>query len=144
MKTLKLQKRLSAEILGVGINSVIFDEDKLNEINEAITNQDIKQLIKEGAIKKRPNLGIKRRAGKIRDKRKKKGRRRRAGKIRKKVYDRKGDYIKEIRVIRKYLENQREAGKISNIQYKTIRNLAKSGKITNKRELINHLKEHIK
>ncbi|MEM2772586.1 MAG: 50S ribosomal protein L19e, partial [Candidatus Pacearchaeota archaeon] len=86
--SLKTQRRLAAEILGVGINRVKFMPEKINEIKEAITRKDIEELIKEGAIKKRPIKGYKRRAGRKRQKRYKK-RRRGEGKIKKKVIDKK-------------------------------------------------------
>ncbi len=72
MKTLQLQKRIAASVLKVGLNKVWFDPTRISEIREAITREDVKELIKEKVIKKKPVKGVKRRAGKKRQKRKKK------------------------------------------------------------------------
>ncbi len=56
---LNSQRRLAAQVLGVGINRVWFDKFKLQEIKEAITKVDIKNLISKGLIKARLINGIK-------------------------------------------------------------------------------------
>src|SRR3989338_3574027 len=64
--TLKSQKRISASILKVGIHRVWFDPNRLSEIKEAITKADIRSLIKDLAIQKKPSNSISRgRAKKI-------------------------------------------------------------------------------
>ena len=85
MANLKTQKRLAAEILGVGIHRVKFMPDRLDEIKEAITRKDIEELIKDKAIVKKPVKGYKRRAGRKRQERKRKGRKRGPGKRKKYV-----------------------------------------------------------
>lgn len=140
MKTLQSQKRLAAAVLNVGMTAVKFDSSRLTEIKEAITTQDIAQLVKDGAITKRPVLGNKRRAGKYRDLRKKKGRRRGMGKKKVRVGFRKEDYMDKIRGIRVLLLNQKNLGKISTKVYQKARRLAKSGEIKNKKDLLNYIK----
>ncbi len=54
MKSLENRKRISAEILKVGVHKVWFDPDRLDEIKEAITKQDIKALINDYAIQAKP------------------------------------------------------------------------------------------
>lgn len=142
MKTLQSQKRIAAAVLNIGINKVRFDPERLSEIKEAITTQDIAQLVKDGAITKKPMIGNKRRSGKYRDARKKKGRRRGTGKRKIIVGVRKKDYMDKIRGIRAFLLNQKSLGKISTKNYQKARKLAKAGKIKNKRELINYIKEN--
>lgn len=144
MKTLQSQKRIAAAVLNVGMTAVKFDTNRLAEIKEAITTQDIAQLIKDGAIAKRPVLGNKRRAGKYRDLRKKKGRRRGMGKKKVRVGFRKEDYMDKIRGIRAFLSNQKNIGKISTKTYQKARKLAKAGEIKNKKELLNYIKDKSK
>lgn len=144
MKTLQSQKRIAAAVLNVGLTAVRFDPERLAEIKEAITTQDIAQLVKDGAINKRPILGNKRRAGKYRDLRKKKGRRRGMGKKKVRVGFRKEDYMAKIRGIRTILSNQKTLGKISTKVYQKARKLAKSGEIKNKRDLLNYIKANLK
>ena len=43
---LKVQKRLSAQVMGCSEKRVIFDPARLNDIKEAITKKDIKLLVK--------------------------------------------------------------------------------------------------
>ncbi|MEM1577495.1 MAG: 50S ribosomal protein L19e [Candidatus Pacearchaeota archaeon] len=137
--SLKTQRRLAAEILGVGINRVKFMPEKINEIKEAITRKDIEELIKEGAIKKRPIKGYKRRAGRKRQKRYKK-RRRGEGKIKKKVIDRKRKYIILIRNLRRYLKNLKNRGILTTREYRILRKQAKGGRFKSKKELMEYIK----
>jgi large subunit ribosomal protein L19e len=51
---LKVQKRLSAQILDCSPKRVIFDNDRLDDIKQAITNRDLRLLIGDGAISKKP------------------------------------------------------------------------------------------
>ena len=50
MTDLKAQKRLAADVLGVGRNRVRFDPDAQGEIADAITRDDVRELIEEGVI----------------------------------------------------------------------------------------------
>ena len=49
MRTLRTKKVMAAKVLGVGINKVWFDPQRLTEIKEAITKQDI-SIKKAGTI----------------------------------------------------------------------------------------------
>lgn len=140
MKTLALQRRLAAKVLGVGINKVWFDPTRISEIKEAITKVDIETLIKEGAIKKNPKKGIKRRAGKIRQLRKRKGRRRKAGKKKKFLKKKKENYINRIRKLRAYIKELKKRKIIDNKQNIILRKLAKAGIIKNKKEIDERIK----
>lgn len=135
MKTLSLQRRIAAQVLGVGKNRVWFDPSRINEIKEAITKEDIKALVKEKAIKKKPVIGVKRRAGKLRQLRKKKGRVRGQGKRKKIVKKRKREYIRRIRVLRRYVRELKIAGKIRASQGRRFLRLAKAGVIKTKRDI---------
>ena len=62
---LKPQKRMSAEILKCGENRVYFDPYLEEDISLAITREDIRNLIKQGAIKKKNTKREFRNTGKI-------------------------------------------------------------------------------
>ena len=47
---LRKKKELAARILKVGKERIIFSQQRLNEIKEAITKQDIRDLKRDGAI----------------------------------------------------------------------------------------------
>jgi len=57
---IKTQKRLAAEIFKTGINRVWVEPDELERVGSAITREEVRKLIHEGIIKKRPQNGISR------------------------------------------------------------------------------------
>lgn len=126
------KKELAARTLGVGKERIIFNSERLSEIKEAITKQDIKDLVSSGAIYIREKKGRK-----AVQKRKS---RRRAGSIRKKVSNKKRNYIIITRKLREYLSNQREKGNISDDEYYKFR---KEIRMRSFRSL-SHMKERIK
>lgn len=57
---LTIQRRMAAEILGIGVNRVWIDPSKSEEVMSALTREDIKRLIERGIISKRPEKGTSR------------------------------------------------------------------------------------
>jgi large subunit ribosomal protein L19e len=51
MTDLSAQKRLASDVLDVGKNKVWFDPDRQGDIAEAITREDVRELVDEGAIR---------------------------------------------------------------------------------------------
>lgn len=141
MKTLAMQRRLAARVMNVGLNKVWFDPSRLNEIKEAITKLDIESLIKDGAISKKPFKGVKRRAGRVRQKRKKRGRGRGIGKRKKMVKQKKKAYMIKIRNLRAYIKALRKKGIINYAKENKLRRLAKAGVIKNKKSIEEKIKE---
>lgn len=126
------KKNLAKRVLNVGKERIIFVKERLSEIKEAITKQDIKDLKQDGAILIK---GIKGRSKGVNKKRK-----RGSGKVKKKVNTRKRDYIIITRKLRKYLSNLKARGEISQEDFKEIRK-----KIRNRQYgSLRSLKEHIK
>lgn len=140
MKTLSLQKRIAASVLKVGENRVWFDPSRINEIREAITKEDIRGLIKEKAIKKKPLIGTKRRAGRLRQKRRRKGRGRGPGRKKRTVKNEKREYILKIRKLRSYIRELKSQGIINAKENKKLMRLAKAGMFKSKEDI----KEKIK
>ena len=99
------KKALAAKALKVGKKRIVFLTPRLDEIKEAITKQDIKDLQKEGAIT------IKDVKGRKRANKKKKSRG--IGKIKKKVKLRKQVYATMTRKLRKYTNELKKAGKLN-------------------------------
>lgn len=112
------KKQLAAELLKVGKNKIKFASDKLPEIKEAITKQDIRDLYKEGFITIKSAVG----------KRKKKKRKTRIGpgKIKIKVKKRKRDYIRITRKLRGYLRELKNRGEINEESYLDLRKKIKA------------------
>ena len=92
---LKKKKALAVRALGVGEKRIKFLEPRLEEIKEALTKQDIRDLYKDGAIV------IKNISGRKTSTKKKK--RRSTGNVRKKVNKRKQEYVALTRKLRKTL-----------------------------------------
>jgi large subunit ribosomal protein L19e len=111
------KKRLAAKVLNVGVGRIWFNQARLQDIKEAITKQDIRDLFKEKAIKIKPVTGKKKKA---------KRKRRHAGKVRMKVRN-KMEYVQKIRKMRAYLRSLRKARRISLQEYLKLRRYAKSG-----------------
>jgi len=125
------QRRLAAEIMNVGKGKILFDKNKLEDIKKAITRLDIKDLIKEGTIKVRPNK-------KSRKKIKKKIRRG-VGSRRMQPRMRKTKYIFKIRKLRKYIQRLLNEKVIDKSEKKQLRKMAKAGELRSLR----HLQEHL-
>jgi len=73
------KKRIAAQILKCSPKRIVLDENRLEDITQAITRKDVKFLIKTGAIRKIQKAGISRFRAKKIAAQKRKGRRRSSG-----------------------------------------------------------------
>ena len=128
---LRNKKQLAANTLGVGKKRIFFDGSRANEIKEAITKQDIKELHKEGVIK------IKEKSG--RRKIKKGGRKKGPGRRKRRINLRKEKYVKLTRKLRKYLYEIKKQGKINRERYWGLRKKIRAGYFKSKKNLKEHL-----
>lgn len=110
---LKNRKSLAAKTLKVGKERVRFVRVRLEEIKEAITKQDIKDLVSSGAIEVK---SVKGRRTNIKRKNK-----RGAGKIKKKVNQRKQEYVTITRKLRAYTKELHLQGKLTKEEVVEIR-----------------------
>ncbi len=124
------KKELAARTLKVGKARIVFVEERLEEIKEALTKQDIRDLKKDGAIKVKDVAGRKKVV---------KNKSRSPGNIRKKPNTRKKDYVIMTRKLRKYALNMKEQGKVSKEDLTEIRKRIRNKKFRSKA----HLKEYI-
>lgn len=128
----RLQKRLAAEILGVGESRIWIDPDPelREEIEGAVTKADVRSLINRGIIDVEPKKGNAGYSGKVRRLQRRKGRRRGPGR-RKGVstarLDPKEAWMARIRKIRRYLQYLRDKGVIDRRTYRRLYMLAKGG-----------------
>lgn len=125
------RKRLAAQILKVGTLKIWLDPLRLDDIKQAITRADIKDLIKDRAIKVKPSVRRKKVV-----KKKKRGK----GSIKMRVGNRKAKYVNRIRKIRVYLDKAYKKEEITRESKDKLRKLAKSGHF----KTLRHLKDHIK
>jgi large subunit ribosomal protein L19e len=131
MKNLDKRKALASRVLGVGKRKICFDEDRLGDVKEAITKQDIRDLHKEGIITVKPKSGRK----KVEKRRTKRG----PGKIKKKVKKRKTEYVRMVRKLRNYIKELKKHGTLEKEDYRDLRKKIRSRTFRDK----SHLKEHI-
>ena len=99
------KKSLAARALGIGKKRIIFLEPRKDEIKEAITKQDIRDLKEDGAIVIKEVKG--------RKKIQKRKRRRGVGKIEKRVNVRKKNYVTMTKKLRTYVSGLLSSGKIN-------------------------------
>lgn len=130
------KKALAVRILNIGKDRIWFNPQRLQEIKEAITKQDIKELISQKIVKIKEITGTR--------KKKKRKTRRKVGNISKKVRKSKRDYINKIRKLRIYLRRIKAENKISSVEYRKLRNYAKSGIFKDLKHLKEYIKEHTK
>ena len=121
------KKELAAKVLKVGKKRIVFNEENLNEIKEAITRQDILDLHKSGAIRIREISG--------RKKIEKRKNRRRTGRIKKNVNNRKAEYVIITRKLRKFTRGLARTGAINKEENREIRKQIRSRKFKSKRNL---------
>ncbi len=142
---LNTQKRLAAAVMNCSEKRVLFDQDAVESISEAITKEDIRQLVNEGVITKKPVRGISRvRANKILVQ-KRKGRRKGAGSHKGKRTARlpaKEAWMNKIRAQRGLLSTLRSEEAISQKDYRDLYNKAKGGFFRSKRHINLYIDEH--
>lgn len=143
MADLKNQKRMASLVLGCGRDRVWLDPSKTEDIEKAITREDIRGLIAEGAIKAKKVKGVSRgRARLVAEKRKyghRKGPGSRKGKKGART-DSKGLWMKKIRALRRKLKEMRTNETLDKSAYCKFYRKAKGGEFRN----VAHLEAHIK
>ncbi|MDO8563733.1 MAG: 50S ribosomal protein L19e [Nanoarchaeota archaeon] len=128
---IRKKKILAANTMGVGKDRIVFNVERLDEIKEAITKQDIRDLVSAGAIYVKD---IKGRTAVVKRKT-----RRRAGSIRKKVKNSKTTYVIITRKLRGYISELRDQEKITEEQFWKLRKDIRARTFKSK----SHLKEHL-
>lgn len=144
---LKSQRRMASDIMGVGENRVWMDPEQTDQIDEAITRKDIRNLIEGGAIQKKDVKGTSKARAKKNKKQKEKGRRKGHGsrkgskKARKSEKD---EWMETIRALRSELKDMRDEGEVSQEQYRELYRKAKGGFFRNRKHLQNYVNNEVK
>ena len=127
---LSYQRRLAAEILGVGESRIRFDPSALDKIASAVTKEEIRRLIKEGVIYAIPPHTNSRGRWREFHEERQKGRHRGPGRRKGKKGARtrpKEVWMNKIRKIRRYLKWLRDHGLIDRKTYRMLYRKAKGG-----------------
>ena len=142
---LSVQKRLAASLFKCSSSRVWFDEDRLSDIKESITKQDIKGLISEGAIRLKPMKSISRGRARQKKRQKSKGLQKGSGSRRgglKARTPKKKAWMAKIRVQRSFLKELREKGIITRSNYQELYLKSKGGFFRSKRHVKLYIDEH--
>ncbi|QSG08513.1 50S ribosomal protein L19e [Halapricum desulfuricans] len=131
MTDLSAQKRLAADVLDVGKNRIWFDPDAQGEIADAITREDVRELVEQGLIQTEEAAGNSRGRAKERQQKRsyghQKGHGSRKGKAGGRQDDRE-DWQSRIRAQRRRLRELRdEEEKLSPSEYRTLYDRASGG-----------------
>lgn len=133
-------KEIASKLLKVGKNKIWINPEEAESIKEAITKDDIRELIKNGVIKKRKeNEQSRGRARKI-ERQKKKGRRKGYGSRKgtaKARTDRKKEWISRVRAQRVLLKElkKKHPDKVKKFGYSKLYRMIKGGFFKSKAQL---------
>ncbi len=143
--SLKLQKRLAASLLKVGITKVKFDSEKLAEIKDAITKSDVRRLIGQKAIAVKNVNEQSRYRARLNIIQKRKGRRQGIGSRKGRKTARlpnKEVWINKIRVQRSLLKTLKNKNLLTSKIYRNLYRKAKGGFFRSERHLKLYMEEH--
>jgi large subunit ribosomal protein L19e len=145
MTDLKSQRRLAAQVLKIGQNRVWINPEKADDVETAMTRDEVRRLIHEGTIKASPEKGISRGRARILHEKKKKGRRSgpgsRTGSTHARV-SKKQAWMSKIRPLRRKLRSLKTKKIIAENAYQKLYRMAGSGKFESVTDLERYLKAH--
>ncbi len=142
---LSLQKRLAADVLKCSPKRVVFDSEHLSDISEAITKNDIRDLIKQGLILKLQKKGVSRGRARIVHIQKKKGRRSgqgsRKGKHSARIGGSKKAWILKVRSQRKSVFQLKDEESLDLDIYHKLYRMVKGGFFRSRRHILIYLRD---
>ena len=138
--SIRSQRRIAAEILKVGQNRLWVDPERIEDVEIAITRDEIRKLINEKAIRPRPVRGVSRSRARVLHMKKRKGLGRGPGKKSKTITSKKDIWMKKIRALRRRLRELKEQRIITVNTYRQFYKMAGSGVFESIAELERRIK----
>ncbi|RKD94724.1 50S ribosomal protein L19e [Halopiger aswanensis] len=145
MTDLSAQKRLAADVLDVGENRIWLDPDAQADIAEAITRDEIRELVEEGRIQAEDTKGNSRGRARERNAKRSYGHQKGPGKRRGKKGARqneKEEWESKIRAQRRKLRELRDKGELTPTQYRELYKKAGGGEFRSVRYLLNYIDDN--
>ncbi|OVE84350.1 50S ribosomal protein L19e [Natronolimnobius baerhuensis] len=145
MTDLSAQKRLAADVLDVGENRIWLDPDAQGDIAEAITRDEIRELVDDGRIQAEDAKGNSRGRARERNAKRSYGHQKGPGKRRGKKGARqneKEDWQAKIRAQRRKLRELRDKGELTPTQYRELYKKAGGGEFRSVRYLLNYIDDN--
>ncbi len=130
MTDLSAQKRLAADVLDVGESRVWLDPEAQDEIAEAITRDDVRDLVEQGLVRATEAKTNSRGRARERQAKRDYGHRTGAGSRKGKAgarSDRKDEWVSRIRAQRRRLRELRDDGPLDRSQYRELYDKASGG-----------------
>jgi large subunit ribosomal protein L19e len=141
--SLRSQRQLAAKILKAGENRVWIDPNRTDDVEIAISREEIRKLIHEGAIKRFPVTGVSRARARVIHEKKKKGLRRGPGRRKGTATARvskKEVWMAKIRALRRRLRELKTRRIITQENYRQLYKMAGSGVFKSVADLERHIK----
>ncbi|MDT8357177.1 MAG: 50S ribosomal protein L19e [Methanomicrobiaceae archaeon] len=130
MSDLKNQRRIAAAVLSCGANRIWIDSERMEDVQNAISRDDIRGLVEEGAIRARPVVGVSRGRARIKAKKRSYGHCKGSGRRKGAAGARdpsKRQWIRKIRAIRRTLREMRDEGTLDAHHYRIMYRRAAGG-----------------
>jgi len=144
MTDLSAQKRLAADILDVGKNKLWFDPEEQGEIADAITREDVRELVDQGIIQADEPKGNSRGRARERAAKRSYGHQTGPGSRRGKAGGRqneKDDWRSRIRAQRNKLRELRDDGELTTTEYRTLYDRAGGGEFDSVADMERYIDE---
>ncbi len=141
---LKAQKRLASQILKCSEKRIVFDSSRLEDIKEAITKADIRGLVSNKVIAKKPVKGVSKIRARKRKEQKRKGRQKGFGSKKGKKGARlpkKKAWMGKVRIQRRFIKHLRDKKVLNKKDYQNVYLKIKGGFFRSKRHIKLYLTE---
>ncbi len=145
MTNLTNQRRLAAQIMKVGRNRVWIDPERVDDVESAITREEIRKLVGEKVISAIPEQGVSRGRAKTIQAKKRKGRRKGPGSrsgTAKAMISKKDAWMTKIRSLRKRLRELKASRIVTETNYRQLYMIAGSGRFASVADMERYVKAH--